>query len=204
MKVKYIRQLCWILMTPLMLNAGGESLPKQIELTPVVKPVKEDLHWYVGLALSEDFVERDTCACAPGTPPLKDHRFGALVNIGWEYSSFVAFELRAFKSLESGAFTESEHYGIYLKPQYPINDIFTLYGLVGYGHTVVDYDSGTRSSHNTDNDISYGIGLSYKPSSFLGSKGLWSGWIDIQNLLRDANWMHTDLNLLSVGVSYHF
>jgi len=200
--VKSSKAVLLAFMLPACGFAGGNKIPRYINVIPVEDNTKS---FYVGIGGSEFLMKRDTCACAPDTPDLEDHRFGVLLRAGWEYSQYVAFEVRASKSLESGGFTETEHYGFYVKPQYPLTETTKVYGLIGYGKTTVDYDSGTRSSHNPSNSFSFGGGISYDiPSSQPNSASKWQLWIDAQSLLRNESWMHTDANTLSLGVSYFF
>lgn len=52
---------------------------------------------------------------------------------------------------------ELSNIAIYLKPMYPVGDL-TLYGLLGYGQTTLEWEDG---SENSDSDFQWGIGAGY-------------------------------------------
>lgn len=59
---------------------------------------------------------------------------------------------------------ELEHsYGVYLKPKVRVAEGLELFGRVGYAHSKLKARAvGYRSETDSDNDVSYGAGLSYQ------------------------------------------
>ena len=48
-------------------------------------------------------------------------------NGGWEYNQYVGIEGRALKATVDSDWGETTHYGIYLKPQYPVSEEVNIY-----------------------------------------------------------------------------
>jgi len=199
------------------LYAGGAKAVAPVEapvapIPPTISPIPA----YIGLGLLASFVDRDPCPC--NGADLSDRRAGGILRLGYDFNNYFGIEARGLRTFGNNVFSKVTHYGLYLKPQYHFADQANVYGLLGYGHTVVDYTNGIRSSHNPKNGLSFGGGIEYdfgkdKPLEgvydrvFDGQgdqeKG-WGMWIDVQHLLRNEGVMHTDSNIVSVGITYDF
>jgi OOP family OmpA-OmpF porin len=199
--------------------AGGKILaPAVTPVVPIVVPTQiNPLPIYIGIGAIAAFISRDACPCADDRSDIDDHRYGAVLRLGWDYNQYVGIEARALKTFGNDTFSATEHYGLYLKPQYHVADQVNVYGLLGYGKTIVDYDNGIKSSHNTSNGFSYGVGMEYDLGADMGEgnyarafdgqgdqeKG-WGLWLDFQHLLSDEGPMHTNNNIVTGGVTYDF
>ena len=183
------------------------AIPVPIMINPV--PL------YIGLGVVASAIDRDPCAC--GDSENKDLRYGSMLRVGWDFNPYVGAEARVLKTLENDAFSETTHYGLYLKPQYHVTAQMNVYGLLGYGNTTVDYTNGIQSSTTDENGFSYGAGFEYdfEPDASLGTysrifdgqgdqeKG-WGMWVDVQHLLNDAGAVNTTSNILTAGITYDF
>ncbi len=83
--------------------------------------------------------------------------------IGNTFTPYIAAEARLGLGLgddsDNGLRAEIEEYfAVYAKPTLPLNEVLTIYGLLGIAETSVDTNFGDED----DDDISYGIGLSAK------------------------------------------
>ncbi len=199
--------------------AGGKAMsPVNSEVVPIVPPVPVISPWpiYVGLGLLAVGIERDPCPCAPGDN-IEDHRYGGIVRAGWDFNPYIGVEARALKTFGGTVFSETEHYGIYLKPQYHVTPQMNVYGLIGYGNTKIDYTNGVKSSTTDENGLSYGAGIEYDFTADISEgtysrmfdgqgdqeKG-WGVWVDVQHLLSNAGAVHTDSNIITAGITYDF
>ena len=197
--------------------AGGKAVaPVEAEVAPI-PAVINPIPLYVGVGAIAAFIKRDPCPCAPNAPDIKDHRYGGIIRAGWDFNPYIGIEARALKTFGSDVFSKTEHYGLYLKPQYHVADKINVYALAGYGRTTIDYTNGVRSSTLKKNGFSYGIGMEYDLSSdeslgeyaraFDGQgdqeKG-WGLWVDFQHLLTNEGLTHTDSNIVTVGITYDF
>ncbi|SFV69955.1 putative outer membrane protein A [hydrothermal vent metagenome] len=197
--------------------AGGKYV-KAVETEVVPIPtVIDPLPLYVGVGAIATFIQRDPCPCKPNGKDIKDHQFGTVLRVGWDFNQYVGVEARTFKTLGSDNFSEVKHYGIYMKPQYHIGEQVNIYALLGYGKTTIHYTNGILSCSMKKKGFSYGVGLEYDLSKdkslgeyardFDGQgdqeKG-WGIWADFQHLLSNAGSTHTNSNVVTAGITYDF
>jgi len=195
--------------------AGGKYVAPVDAIVEPIPAMMNPIPLYLGVGLASAGLSRD-CPCA-GETRLKDMTYGGIVRAGWDINQYFGIEARGLKTNLEKDFSETEHYGIFLKPQYYVADQVNVYGLLGYAKTTVEYASGGRSSTLTENGMSYGVGLEYDFTSddnsgqyargFDGQgdqeKG-WGMWIDYQHLLNDIGTFDTDLNIFTIGITYDF
>jgi len=178
-------------------QAGGKYIEPAKEPVKVIPAVMSPLSFYAGLGVVAAGLSRD-CSCA-GADRLKDMTYGGLARVGWDYNQYIGIEGRYLYAGIEDDFSQTTHYGIYLKPQYPITESINVYGLLGYGKTTVDYDNHQgKSSTLNKTGLSYGAGVEYA----LGAH--WDLWLDYQHLLNDEGKFNTDSNVFSLGVRYNF
>lgn len=138
------------------------------------------------------------------------------------FNQYIGIEARAFKASMNGDFSETTHYGIYLKPMMPVGEQMNVYGFLGYGMTKVETDCGILHDEFTHNGFSCGIGLEYDLSivrrtekrvymidlrPFDGHADQEKGWglfVDYQNLMHDEGPKNFRSNIVSFGVTYDF
>jgi len=110
--------------------AGGDVAP-----IPVVVDTVEKTGFYVGATLSaqrtysSDKDWFDTVASQDKAGSL-----GLLV--GYEYNDYLAFEGRVATTVFEEDYAEVTTYSIFVKPQYPVTEEFTVYALLGFGNTI--------------------------------------------------------------------
>ncbi len=195
--------------------AGGKFVaPVIVPVIPIV-PTINPLPIYIGLGLVAVNIDRDPCACA--NVETDDLRYGSILRVGWDFNNYVGVEARVLKTLENDVFSETTHYGLYLKPQYHVTPQMNVYGLLGYANTTIDYNNGILSSTTDENGFSYGVGFEYdfNVDAGLGIYGRtfdgqgdqemgWGLWVDVQQLLNDAGAVHTTSNIFTAGITYDF
>ena len=178
--------------------AGGDIMVEPnvviepVEVEPVLEPV-----YYVGIGGVAAGLSRD-CSCKNSNKRIKDMTYGVILKAGAIITDYIGIEARYINSPIENDFSEVEHYGLYLKPQYPVNEEAKVYGLLGYGKTTVDYTFGKRSSTLSESGFSYGAGLEYALENNLGL------WVDMQHIFSNEGTFDTDLNLGTLGVMYSF
>jgi OOP family OmpA-OmpF porin len=197
------------LLTSTAVMAGKNVAPAASPVVPVLNPIP----LYVGLGLLWTGTSVD-CPCAKDKR-LKDNTYGGILRVGYDFNPYIGVEGRIFKSSMSKNFSETTHYGIYLKPQYHVTDALNVYGLIGYGNTKIECDY--KGTIYDDSGFSFGIGMEYdmsKDSDALASnrtfdgqgdqeKG-WGLWVDYQNLLHNEGSLDIKSNIVTAGVTYDF
>jgi len=209
-------------------NAGGKvSQPATIPVVPIVQKAVNP--WYVGVGA---LYAKYKSYCDRGVS-YEDITYGGLLRGGYEFNQYIGVEARYLRTFldegENGG-EALEHYGLYLKPNYPVTERFNLYALLGYGHTESINDGGNGYLPEIKDDgLSWGIGVEYDLSSreddfventlyeraFDGygdqEKG-WSLFIDYQNFWSDLDFFNAavkkngtvDSWAFSFGVTYDF
>jgi len=180
------------------LYAGGDIAPVYEPAVSKSQPVATPLEplYYVGGGLAVAGLSRD-CPCNNNTR-LKDMTYGLALRAGVDIIDYLGIEARYLSTFIEKDFSEVTHYGIYLKPYYPISNSMTLYGLFGYGKTSVDYTGMRRSSTLDKSGFSYGGGMEFMIQNDI------SVWVDAQHLLGSEGRFDTDVNVGTAGVLYRF
>lgn len=182
-----------------LLMAGKNVAPAQAPVVPVATP------WplYVGMGLVMTNIDRDPCPCEDGSTIIEDHRYGGILRVGFDFNPYLGIEARLLKTFGDNVFSETTHYGLYLKPQYALSERLNIYGLLGYGNTTIDYKNGVRSSTTDENGVAYGIGAEYVLSQNEDGSS-WSLWADYSRLLKDGGAKHSTVDLAAGGIKYNF
>ncbi len=131
---------------------------------PVVPAVVAKKNWYVGLDALAGRFETNSGVCTG----LGD----IVAKVGYNFNKYIGVEGRAgFGVIEAdhdsnigGTSKIKENYGIYLKPQLPLGDKVSLFGLAGYAKAKVDSKStsiGGLSGKLDEASPSFGLGLEY-------------------------------------------
>jgi opacity protein-like surface antigen len=191
-------------------NAGGkivEPIPEGATVIPVVQESNYLAPAYIGVGAIASMTTRDACACDKDRSDQDDTRYGVILRAGYDFNDYLGIEARFLKTLGSNTFSKTTHYGIYLKPQYYINEKVNIYLLLGYGKTKLEFTNGISSQKITKNGFSYGIGVEYtlKKKMVDGTPRKSAGiWIDYQRLLKGKGTIHAGASIVSAGISYDF
>jgi OOP family OmpA-OmpF porin len=212
------KQIITFILSGMVLYAGGKTAaPATTPIVPIVKEANV-IPFYIGLGAMASFVERDPCLCNPDGENLEDNQYGWVARVGYDFNQFIGVEARALKTVGSDNFSDVTHYGLFLKPQYPITKQSNLYALLGYGKTDVDYTNGSLKCTDSEDGFSYGLGFEYdfteeKAESKHYSRTFdgqgdeergWGLWVDFQHLLNNAGDYNTDSDIVTAGITYDF
>ena len=168
-----------LVITSLYAGGGKDIAPTEaevVEIPAVIAAMGSNI--YVGGGLSVDSVN----SFLYGT----DTVYSGLVRVGYDFNEYLGLEARGTVGVSDGDELSHDYsYGLYLKPQYAINDTYTVYGLVGYASTKISFDNevafnGIRNDHTTQNGFSFGAGIDYKLSK------VWSLFLDATRLIDES------------------
>jgi len=195
---KSIKTLSSILLLSSSLYAGSTTVvPTKADIVDI----EEQHKFYTGIAFAVDGV--------------KSHNFGTdlsyslVANVGYEINSYLAIETKG--SFSIGQSDDLEHdysIGVYLKPQYHVNDEITMYGLVGYATTQISFDdeteiNGIMNTKTTQSDFSYGIGMTYKYMDNISLYVDVMQWIDKSTTKPEGTYA-IKVNSFIIGAQYSF
>ncbi len=141
------------------LFAGGAT---QMAQTPAVSVMPKENKFYAGAAFELQRVE--TFKYGPA------NSYGASLKAGYEYNKYFAFELRYAAGIKRKKHLKLDYYyGIFVKPQLPLQD-FKLYTLLGYGKAKVTHNGLSHPNKETiKKGFSYGLGAEYKINNKLSA-----------------------------------
>ena len=192
--------------------AGGDIAPVE----PVVEtptPVITESGFYTGIGYGYFNQSGDNIASTPAVPNIELEADSVLLQAGYRYNDYVAFEGRYWIGVgditQSGGNIPGDYsgdfdaWGLYVKPMYPVADGFDVYALLGYADSTVDYDVGT--SWETDG-FSWGLGAQYAVmdnilifADYVSMSSEDSFEFNGQDIDADI-----DLYTFNIGVSYTF
>ena len=200
------------------LFAGKNFAPADTPVIPVPQP-NSISPFYVGAGLVG---AKFLISCPERDCRYEETTYGLMLRAGYDYNQYFGIEARYLKTFwdkgpQGGL--PLEHYGLYLKPQYPIGDRGNIYVLLGYGHTK-NGGNGARLNYFKDQSgFSAGIGLELDLSSSSDDKvananykrdfdghaeqnrGL-SLFVDYQRLLIKSD--VPDMDVVTIGLRYDF
>jgi len=196
-----------------MLYAGGKNL---IPATQPVIPVSviEPNPLYVGVGFLWSGMQRD-CECIGGK--AAEDTYGVMLRAGYDFNPYIGAEIRGLYSSIKKDIATTSHYGIFLKPMYPVTESLNIYGLLGYAHTKIDCVVSKMSYKN--DGFSWGVGLEYDFSNddqqkqgiydrefdgYADQEYGWGAWFDYQNLLHNSGTNNIKSNIVTVGITYDF
>jgi opacity protein-like surface antigen len=181
--------------------------------------------FYVGAAYGGMSVEDDYYEYFPltGLSVQTDIDYNTLMfQAGFQYNAYIAMEFRYWFSMGdgdydissgdplfsppiAGSYSDMDVWGLYLKPMYPINNEFSVYGLLGFSGVSVTGEPGWDLLD--DNDFSWGLGASYAVTPnfvlFADYTSLYDDAIDYYDFDYEAS-QDTTVDSFNVGVSYRF
>jgi len=185
--------------------AGGDIAPIE-EIAEVAAPiiVEDDSNFYVGVAYSYIDAEIDGEETGNAYTLLAGYNYNKYIAIEGRYTATVGDmdveNDRSSLNRPDGEYDrEVENYGLFLKPQYPIGDAFSVYGLLGYG--------SVTARLTDESGFQWGLGAKYSVTDsidvFVDYTSLYDGDMDnIENINnRTCDSLITSTN---VGITYNF
>jgi len=200
---RIVTGLCSAILLSTSSYAGGDTKKISPAQEPYLKiPMTiEDKNFYVGLGVSAAQVNSHVYD--------KETLLDVSAKVGYNLSKYLAIEFRGSIGVNDGDKLGHEYSsGIYLKPQYPVDDDLTLYALLGYAQSKITFENeeafnGVRNNYTTQNGFSFGLGLDYKLSED------WSLFVDAiryidESTTRLEGKYGIKVDAITFGVSYHF
>jgi opacity protein-like surface antigen len=199
--------------------AGGDIAPVEpVVETPVVVE-NTDAGFYVGAAYGLASWNYSISAAGTTFTDLDENFNEFMILGGYKVNPYVAIEGRYwFGSSDDITWgnlgthnTSIDAWGVYVKPMYPVTDVFDVYALLGYGSvdmTVKDPGSDyVSSADGSDDGFSWGLGASYEVTP---NVGIFVDWIRNYDDTITYNVLGTDVDeestvdTFNFGVTYKF
>jgi len=172
--MKKIVVLIWAIVAMSSFGVAGGETGK--EIVPVVVPFVEveeveEKDWYVGIGVVYNRVYSTDSEWFNDQIPTQDETGGFTGILGYNFNEYIAVEGRISKTFWDRDYSDATTYSLFLKPQYPVTEDFTVYGLIGFGGANVEGSDGDNDYQAWPDMIGedildhtgfqWGFGLSY-------------------------------------------
>jgi len=122
---------------------------------------------------------------------------------GYNFNKYVAVEGRYTTSFTHDEDIEMDGWSLFVKPQYPVNEDFSLYALLGYGGVTLEGSKVLGIVDVDDSGFQWGLGVDYMITENV------SLFVDYTWLANDMDGAYAggdqaDVDAFTVGVNYHF
>jgi len=202
---KILFSICTVVAISSCAMAGGDMKNVEPAVEPVVA-VPEVSHngFYLGLGLSAVSTRDASVSMDFFDGKVGQDRLGELLLIGgYDFNEYIGVEGRYMTSIVDEDSVEMDGWSLFVKPQYPVTENFTVYALLGFGGVNID---GVKSSiaDVDDTDFQWGVGASY---TFMDD---FSVFVDYTSLASDMDGRYSngatsvDADAINVGVNYKF
>jgi opacity protein-like surface antigen len=203
--------------------AGGDIEPlvepkvNVPEVKTVVAPTHSSAGFYVGIAYAYGMEGDRSANYMPSGALAADDgawEVAGMILAGYQINDFFAVEGRFTSSLDDFKYNDQDitdydltNAAIYAKVMYPVQDVVTMYALLGYGQTTID-DKGVADNEYETDGLQWGVGASYSVNKNLSVFADYTKLALVDEYDVDGVTItHTedlDVSAINVGVSYKF
>jgi len=191
-------------MSNLALAGGGMK-----EVTPVVEPVvavpmvKEHNGFYAGLGLTAVSTRDARFDVDWGGNSRYQDRLGNITFIGgYNYNAYIALEGRYTTSVLHEDLVEMSGWSLFVKPQYPVSEAFSIYALLGYSGINLDGINGALVNMD-DTGFQWGLGADYMIMEDVSLFADYRFANDVDAVFFNGADQVT-LDAFTIGANYHF
>jgi opacity protein-like surface antigen len=203
---KIVLSVCAVAAMSSLSFAGGDMKNVEPAMEPVVAVpvVAEHNGFYAGLGIAAvstrgSYVSLDWFNTTEGQDRMGNISFAA----GYNFNEYVALEGRYATSIAHEDSIEMDGWSIFVKPQYPVTEDFSVYALLGFGGVILDgVDGGITDVDDTG--FQWGLGASY---TVMDDISLYADYVwaadDMDGLLFNGA-TSVDVDAFTIGVNYLF
>jgi len=136
-------------------------------------------------------------------------RLGNLtLNAGYDFNQYIAVEARYTTTISDEDIVEMSGWSLFVKPQYPVTEDFTIYALLGFGGVTVDGINAIRPVNVDDSSFQWGLGVSYSLKNATDYNiEIYADYTSLAKDMDGVYWngdLQTSVDALTVGVVYRF
>jgi len=190
-------------------NAGKNvELPpsEPLPIPPAITAVPLGLYLGGGFTYS-----KAECQCAPGAAKLSNGEdastlgkvdsttYGVNLKLGYDFNEFIGLEAKYIYTPWKDKDKTLKHYGIYLKPSYPVTENFDVYALLGYGKTECE------TLKDSQKGFAWGVGASYSFDKRVeGKKDGLGVYVEYLRPLKKTGNKDITIDMVNAGVQYNW
>lgn len=185
-------------------NAGKNVIPAPVEPIPVPVAVVPPLGLYIGGGLT---YTHSSCQCdksvrfSDGSTSRKSsgNTYGLNLKAGYNFNQYIGVEAKYIYTPWGDEDKTLKHYGIYLKPTYPVTEHIDIYALLGYGKTECD------TLKKSETGFAWGAGAEYTFNNRVeGKKDGLGVYVEYLRPLKKSGNKNIKVDMVNAGVSYNF
>ena len=185
--------------------AGGDMKNVEPAVEPVVV-VPEVAHngFYAGLGLTAVSARDASFDVDWGGASAHQDRLGDIALVaGYNFNEYIAVEGRYMTSIAHEDSMEMDGWSVFVKPQYPVTENFSVYALLGFGGVNLDGIKGIVTDVD-DTDFQWGLGVDYQVMEDISVyvDYVWAA-DDMDGLLFNGA-TSVDVDEITIGVNYKF
>lgn len=122
---------------------------------------------------------------------------------GYNFNAYIAVEGRYTTSFTHDEAIEMDGWSLFVKPQYPVTEDFSVYALLGYGGVTLDGSKKTGVVDVDDSTFQWGLGVDYKIMENISIFADYT-WLASEMDGAYAGVDQADVDTFTIGVNYHF
>lgn len=184
--------------------AGGDIEPVEPVVAAPVVMGSSTGNFYLGLGMGAVSARDSSLDMSFTSSKTGQDRLGNIVFLaGYEVNQYVAVEGRYSTTFTKEDIVEMDSWSLFVKPQYPVSEDFSLYALLGYGGVKMDAVNNANVDVD-DSGFQWGLGASYA----IGEN--YTIFFDYTSLASNMNGVYyngaleVDADALTLGVTYKF
>ena len=183
--------------------AGGDIIPVPVVVEEAANP------FYVGIALAAVSTRGSNVYLSFfGAKDGQDRLGNFTFNAGYDFNQYVALEARYTTTFRDEDIVDMSGWSLFVKPQYPVSEDFTIYALLGFGGVTVGGIHPIRPVSVDDSSFQWGLGVSYSLKSATDYNiEIYADYTSLASEIDGIYWngdLQTSVDALTVGVAYRF
>jgi len=180
--------------------AGGDI----VEPVAAVPVVEELSGFYAGLGIGAVYTRgSDVSIDYFSTKEGQDRLGNVFFLAGYNFNEYIAVEGRYSTSFTHDEDIDMDGWSLFVKPQYPVNEDFSLYALLGYGGVTLDGSKDLGPVDVDDSTFQWGLGVNYMITENVSLFADYT-WLanDMDGAYAGKN--SADVDAITLGVNYYF
>ena len=201
---KIVLSVCAIAAMSSLSFAGGDFVTPEEPVVVVPVVVEELSGFYAGLGITAVSV-RDTDFSVDwgGESAYQDRLGNVSLVAGYNFNEYIAVEGRYTTSFAHEDSVEMSGWSLFVKPQYPVTEDFSVYALLGFGGVILDGVDGAVVDVD-DTGFQWGLGASYM---VMENVSLFADYAWLANDMDGVFYngaLQIDVDAFTIGVNYQF
>lgn len=182
--------------------AGGDIAP--VAAPMVVEEEVSNSSFYVGFGIAAVSARDADASLGFFSEKAGQERLGNFSLLaGYNFNEYVAVEGRYTTSFAKEDSLEMDGWSLFVKPQYPVSEDFSIYALLGFGGVTMDGINGSVVDVD-DNGFQWGLGMEY---AVMENISLFADYTSLANDMDGYFYngaLEVDADAITIGMNYKF